>query len=266
MKNLKNKTALITGASGGIGLALAHEMAKQGVHLVLVSRSEAKLQELAQKLSQEYSIQTRVIAADLSKPGEAARVFAETETQKIEIDLLINNAGTGLIGPAIERNPAEALEMLELNVKALTELSLLFAKKMAAKKSGAILNVASMVALMPVPFFAAYSASKSFVHTFSLALRRELKPFGVRVSCLLPGYVKTNFDQAAGVSNPEYEKMSASMGATPEFVAKKAIRLIQSGKAQKIPGFLNRLGAFFLHWIPKNWITAAIYANLKKKI
>ncbi len=266
MKEIRGKTALITGASGGIGLEFARQLAAAGCNLVLSSRSADKLNTLKTDLETTHKISATVITADLSKPGEEERLYTEIRKQAFKIDILINNAGSGLVGSAIGIGCDKTLEMLELNINSLAGLSLRFGKDMAERKNGVILNVGSMVALMPVPFFTAYAASKSFVKNFSLALRAELRPSRVEVCCLLPGFVRTNFDAAAGIKNEDYMKLSDGLGSNADFVARVGIAQLRRGKALKVAGLLNAVGAFFINLIPESWITAGVYANLKTKL
>lgn len=266
MKQLSGKTALVTGASGGIGLEFARQLAQAGCNLVLVSRSQARLDELAKELASAHGIRAIVHACDLSLPGKDEELCAALENNKTQIDILVNNAGSGLVGEAVTLDRQAVRAMLELNINALSTLSLFCAKTMKDRKEGVILNVGSMVALMPVPYFTAYAASKSYVKNFSRALRAELRSSSVTVCCLLPGFVKTGFDKAAGITNPKYSAMSEGFGATAAFVAKKGIAQIRSGKAVKVAGFLNSIGAAAIGLIPEGLLTAILAGSLKKKI
>jgi uncharacterized protein len=247
---LKGSTALVTGASSGIGRCFANDLARAGCHLVIVARSAEKLEQLASELSSGFGVRVVCIPQDLAKPGAAADIFRQAELHGLTVDVLVNNAGVGLFGPAINQSPELIRSMIEVNVHALTELCLLFAKGMQEKKSGAILNVASMVALMPTPFFSTYAASKAYVKSFSATLRAELMPSGVRVGCLFPGYVKTNFDSASRVTSQAYARFSNSMGMEPEKVAAAGVRLLKSGRAKKTAGTMNAIASFFVGLIP----------------
>lgn len=266
MLNLKNQTALVTGASGGIGLEICRLLYARGMNLVLVSRSGEKLKEVKRTLEAGPGGQVFVLPADLSKPGEAERLYKETKALNINVDVLINNAGSGLFGRALELGAEKTEAMLYLNMNSLAALCLLYGRDMAERGGGSILNIGSLVALMPIPYFSAYAASKSFVRSFSLSLRQELKAAHVRVSCLMPGYVRTNFDSAAGVQSESYKKMSESLAQGPEAVAKQAVSLIKSGQAIRISGLLNRIAAFLLFFIPDGLLAPLLGGNLKKKL
>ncbi len=248
------KKALITGASYGIGREFALILAKMGYDLILVSRSKDKLTELANELN----VNVEIIPLDLSNPQSAEELFKKVDN----IDILINNAGVGLFRETIESNTNDIENLINLNITTLTKLSILFGKKMAEKGYGHILNVASMVSLFPFPYFVTYSASKSYVLAFSLGLRNELKEKGVNVTCLLPGFTKTNFDNNARVSK-NYKKFSKSMGMTPDKVAKIGIKAMFNKKAKVIAGFQNKVFAFIIKILPKSLIGFIAKSSLK---
>ncbi len=238
--------ALVTGASGGIGREFARLLAKEGWALILVGRSGERLAETKALLKGPRAAEALVIVADLSAPCAADRLFADLGARGIEVEILVNNAGAGLSGPAVDLDPAAVEAMLSLNVLALTSLCALFGRAMRARGRGAILNVGSFAGLKPTPYFAAYAASKAYVRSYSLALRAELASSGVVVSCLLPGYVRTAFDGAAGITSLSYLAFSARNSLPPEVVARAGLRLIASGRASAIVGARNRLAAFLM--------------------
>lgn len=188
-------TTLITGASTGIGTSFAEEYAKRNHNLVLVARSEDKLQALAKRLSEAHGISAHVFAQDLSKPDSAEKVVQFCDEKNLQIDLLINNAGFGMLGDFLSHELSRLEEMITLNALTLVKLSRLFATKFAERKSGGIINVASTAAFQPVPNMAVYAATKAFVLSFSEAIAFELKEKGVRVMALCPGGTDTHFSK-----------------------------------------------------------------------
>ena len=209
------QTALITGASNGIGLELARIHAKRGGDLVLVARSQDKLNQLADELHAQYhDIQITVIAQDLAMPHAAQSVFAQTEQLGIQVDILINNAGFGGHGRFFERELAKEQQMIQLNITTLTELTHLYLQGMVARRSGKILNVSSTASFMPGPLQAVYYATKAYVTSFSQAVAEEVREFGISVTTLCPGAVDTGFMEAGdlqGVKVLENAKSAQSV-------------------------------------------------------
>jgi uncharacterized protein len=259
---------LVTGASSGIGERIARVLAGRGYPVALAARSVDKLEALAAELAASSGVKTWTLRSDLSAPGAAAALRNECVKRGIEVGALVNNAGAGLFGEAVSQAEGKAAadlrSMLEVNIVALTELCAVFGRDMAARGRGSILNVASMVALMPVPFFAAYAASKAYVRSFSASLRAELRGKGVTVSCLYPGYVRTNFDAASHADNEAYKKMSEKAGMAPEKVALIAARLLESGKANRVAGALNSIAAGLMGFIPKGFMARVTYGYMKR--
>ena len=213
------QTVLITGASSGIGKAFALDFAARGSQVILVARSESKLKDVAQEIQQKYHTPTHIIAADLGKPNAAQQLFEQTQASNLEVDILVNNAAFGKWNSFLEFDIPTYRQMLQLNINALTELCYFYLAPMKAKASGGIINVASSAALMPVPYAAVYSASKSYVLYFSEALYGELQNSGVTVTCLCPSGTKTNFASVANSTVAIDEKRYES----PEHVAKVGI-------------------------------------------
>jgi len=193
----ENKTALITGASGGIGYELAKIFARDGYNLVLVARSADELHKIASQLTSEHGVSIKVIAKDLSDPVSPQKIFDEVQKDGIAIDILINNAGFGTYGTFCDTNLKDELEMVQVNMASPTHLTKLFLPGMIARGHGRIMNVASMAAFQPGPLLAVYCASKSYVLSFSEALAEELRGTGVTVTALCPGPVKTGFAKRA---------------------------------------------------------------------
>jgi uncharacterized protein len=253
--------AVVTGASGGIGLEMARKLAERGYGLVLAARSEAKLREAAQALSTEHGVRAEVCAVDLSQPGSAQHLFDFVRERVGDVDVLINNAGVGLYGEHAELSLAEVTSMLQLNVTSLTELCSLFGQEMKRRGRGRILNIASTAAYQPTPYFAAYGASKTFVLNFSEALAKELEGFGVSVTCLSPGPTDTGFfngvDNAGGATS-HFDKGSRDSVAT---VAKLGLDAMLAGELSRIVGVGNALRAFSLRFASRNMV-----ANVSKNM
>lgn len=188
---------LITGASSGIGEVFARKLAARGRNVLLVARSEDKLITLCNELGRSNSIRAQYVALDLSRPDAAEQLFAETEKRGLTIDLLVNNAGFGSMGDFSKLELARELNMIDLNIKSLVELTYKFLAPMRERRQGAIINVASTAGFQAVPFMATYAATKAFVLSFSEALWEENRPHGIKVMALCPGVTETNFFEAA---------------------------------------------------------------------
>lgn len=211
-------TALITGASNGIGLELARIHAKRGGDLVLVARSQDKLNQLADELRAQYDgIQIIVIAQDLTMPQAAQSVFAQTEQLGIQVDILINNAGFGGHGRFFERELAKEQQMIQLNIATLTELTHLYLQGMVARRRGKILNVSSTASFMPGPLQAVYYATKAYVTSFSQAVAEEVREFGITVTALCPGAVDTGFVAAGDLQGVGVWKNAKSAQSVAEY-------------------------------------------------
>jgi len=246
----QKQTALITGASGGIGLALAKLFARDGYHLVLVARNEEKLQSLAKSLADEFDILVFVVAKDLSDPKAPAELYAEVSTQNITVDALVNNAGFATHGYFVETDLARELQELQLNITTLTHLSKLFGRDMAKRRMGKILNVASTAAFQPGPMMAVYFATKAYVLSFSEALANEMADFGVTVSALCPGATATNFFNTAEMTDSGFVEKMRMMSA--EDVAEIGYRGLMRKKPVVITGFFNKVMAFSTRFVPRS--------------
>lgn len=244
--------ALITGASSGIGRALAHEHASAGGDVAIAARRVAELEGLKAELEGRYGVSAHVFAIDLAAEHGARALYEQVTATGLEISILINNAGFGGHGRVIEREAADDLRMIDLNVKALVELCQLCAGDMVARGSGKILNVGSTAGFLPGPQQATYFATKAFVNSFSQALDHEVRPKGVTCTLLAPGYVETEF---ATVSDMKGAAMVKAGGATAESVAKIGYQAMLDGKLVVIND--RRLG-FALNWItplmPRRWV------------
>lgn len=211
------QTALITGASNGIGLELAKIYAKQGDDLVLVARSADKLNALADELHNQYGVKVAVIAKDLAQPNAGTEIFAETERLGITVDILINNAGIGGHGCFFERDLTKDMQMIQLNITSLTELTHLYLQGMIERRSGKILNVSSTASFLPGPLQAVYYASKAYVTSFSQAIAEEVREFGITVTVLCPGAVATGFVQAGDLQDVDAWKNAKSAQSVAEY-------------------------------------------------
>jgi hypothetical protein len=253
MSSLRPVT-VITGASAGIGVALARIFARDGYELVLVARREDRLRALADEIAATGKPKPLVIAADLAR-GDAGRQIADKLTALgVEPQYVVNNAGFGLAGVAGQRPRDDELGMIDLNVRALTELSLAFIDSLVRHRGG-ILNVGSVAGFLPGPGMAIYYATKAYVLSFSEALHTELKNRGVRVTVLCPGPVPTEFAARAGVSSglaPEFLTQSA------ELVAEQGYRGLMRGQRVVIPGAGNKLAVFMMRLVPRRLLLAVV--------
>jgi len=254
-------TALVTGASSGIAADLARLFAKDGCDVVLVARSEGKLRELAAALGKELDITARVIAADLSKPNAAQQVV--DALGGITIDTLVNNAGYGVSGPFAETDLEAELEMIQVNVVALTHLTKLLLPGMVARKRGRILNVASTAGFQPGPLMAVYYATKAYVLSFSEALAEELRDSGVMVTALCPGPTDTGFAAASNMESSRLFHLFRPMSAAK--VAAYGYHALRRGKRVAVPGLRNRLMAQSLRVSPRTLVTK-IVRKMQEKV
>jgi len=218
-----------------------------GRNVFLVARSEEKLITICNELGRMSGIRAQYFAIDLTQPDAPARLFEETKKRGLEIDTLVNNAGFGSMGYFDKLDLARELEIIELNVTALVDLTYRFLLPMRARKQGTIINVASTAGFQPVPFMATYAATKAFVLTFSEALWEENRRFGVHVMALCPGVTETNFFEAAKMDHPPMR-----LSQTPEEVVETAIRGLRRKKSVIISGWPNRLTVFAERFFPRS--------------
>ncbi len=242
--------ALITGASKGIGKAIATELASRKIDVLLVARSAEKLQQLADELGKKYGIKTAFLAQDLSAENAAQEVFNWCQKENFSINILVNNAGYGLSGKFDKYKLEENLNMLQLNMMVPVALTQLFLPQLLAQPKAYILNTASSAAYQSVPGLALYAASKAFLLSFSRSLHQELKNKNVSVTCLSPGATDTDFVVRAQIG-PKGLKAANQVNMTPEAVAKIAVKAMLRGKAEIIAGTINKLGAFVSWLLPK---------------
>ena len=248
------KTALITGASVGIGRELAKLFAQDGYNLVLVARNAARLQEVASDLEKRFGIIAKVFPLDLTSPAASQFLFDQLQREDIAIDVLINNAGYGKLGAFAEVPYEDSAGQIALNVTALTHLTRLFLATMLERRSGRILNVASTAGFQPGPLMAVYYATKAYVISFSEALANELQGTGVTVTCLCPGLTDTEFQVRAGTEKTTLFKRTRPMDAAT--VARDGYRALMKGKSLVISGIRNRLLMQSLRISPRRVVTA----------
>jgi uncharacterized protein len=241
--------ALITGASTGIGFEMAKVFAALGYDLVVVARTEKHLKNLHKHMSPLIAVTD--IAMDLSQPKAPQALFAKTQKLKLQVDVLVNNAGFGSSGNFVELDRHRELQQVDLNVRALTELCHLYGAEMAKRKTGKILNVASTAAFQPGPWMSVYYATKAYVLHFSEGLAEELKPRGVQVSVLCPGATVTEFADTAGVSDSKLFSSKLKKPATAEAVAIYGVNKFLKGKIVIVHGLLNRFLAFNIRFTPR---------------
>ncbi|WP_158826171.1 SDR family NAD(P)-dependent oxidoreductase [Mucilaginibacter lacusdianchii] len=260
---------LITGASGGIGEALAHGLAARKHHLVLVARNADKLSKMRDELTTKYQADIKIIVADLSNRDAPLQLFNETQRQGLNISMLINNAGIGSSGEFTDINLSSELSLLQLNIVSLVTLSHLYLAEMKKKRRGTLINIASMTAFMPVPYMATYAASKVFVRSFTEALTQEYKPYGIQVMLLSPGLTRTNFNEAAGLNSKKGNALSSNYATastqTPEEVATETLNALGKNKHFHISGKKNRWGMRILALLPNKMITKYMADSYRKK-
>jgi hypothetical protein len=246
------QTVLITGATGGIGYALAEIFARNGYNLALTGRKPEKLTSIKERWERQYNIDIKYCLKDLAISSTPDEIYQALRAEMIEVDILVNNAGFGLLGKFSQLGLADQLEMLQVNVTALTHLTRLFLPDMILRKRGKILNVASTAAFLPGPGMAVYYASKAYVLSFSAALSNELRSSGITVTALCPGPTNTGFQARAGMTQSNLLKRISVM--SPEEVAAIGYRGLLKGKPVVITGHLNVLSAFSTRFISRRWL------------
>jgi short-subunit dehydrogenase len=243
----QRSVTLITGASAGIGLALAREFAKRGHGLFLTARRRDRLEAIAAEIAAEGYARPDIFVADLAEPGAVDKIREAIAVRGLDVEYVVNNAGFGLLGRAAVRDRHLQLEMIDVNVRALTDLSLAFLDNLQRNKGG-ILNIASVASFIPGPGMAVYYATKAYVLSFSEALHKELQPKGVRVTALCPGPVRTEFQLRAGIRDG---KITRLLERTPEQVADDGYRALMAGRRVAVPGFFNWLVSFLPRVLPR---------------
>ncbi|CCH00660.1 short-chain dehydrogenase/reductase SDR [Fibrella aestuarina BUZ 2] len=255
--------ALITGASRGIGQAIATELARRQVDLLLVARSGDALTRIGQELATQYNVQVRSLALDLADPAAPQQLFDWCQANAIDVSMLINNAGYGLSGDFEQYTVAENLAMMQVNMTALVQLTQLFLPQLRRQKQAYILNIASSTAYQALPGMSLYAATKVFVLNFSRGLHHELSGTSVSVTSVSPGATDTGFNDRAQI-NDKAREAAKKVVMTPEVVAKQAVEAMYAKKAEVITGAINKLGAFAAWLLPKSLVEKTAYKIYKE--
>jgi uncharacterized protein len=245
-----SSTALVTGASSGIGEAIARELASRGQGVTLVARREERLRELAAELSDEHGVRAETIGADLSDAAARERMANEIDGLGLAVEILVNNAGFGAYGDFAHIERAPQVEMVRINVEAVVDLAARYLPGMVERGRGTLINVASTAAFQPMPGGATYAASKAFVLSHSDALHEEVKASGVTVTAVCPGPVRTEFTQVAGIGESE-ETTPGALWMSAEETAEQAVKAAERGRRVVVPGMINQAGAFFGQHSPR---------------
>lgn len=254
-------TTLITGASTGIGAAFARKLAARGRNVLLVARSEDKLVALCNELGRLTSIRAQYVALDLREPDAGAQLLEETKKRELEIDMLINNAGFGSMGDFGKLDLERELEMIQLNIRAVVDLTHRFLGPMRERKRGTIINVASTAAFQAVPYMSTYAATKAFVLSFSEAIGEENRAHGIHVMALCPGVTETNFFQAAKIDRPPMRTVQ-----TAEEVVDAALRGLARQKSLVISGWTNWLTVEAERFVPRSMVTKVAAKALRSRV
>jgi short-subunit dehydrogenase len=253
MATWSGKWALVTGASAGIGKALAQELAAGGANLVLTARRLDRLQDLARSISEKYKVRAEVFAADLLQPGAPQELFDFTQQRGLSVDVLVNNAGFGAYGPFATVDQERLLGMVQVNCTAVVHLTHLFLSKMIQRRSGYILIVASTASFQAVPYISTYAATKGFDLLFAEGLAEEVKPQGVRVCALCPGSTESEFRE---VANQSQAPAVNHRQETARKVARVGLAALAAGKSYVISGTRNYLGAQVQRLVPRRLVTS----------
>lgn len=256
----RGKTALITGASSGIGAVFARALSERGMNVILVARSEAALHALAEDLSSACGVRAEVVCADLTKEGAASRIKEAVEQYGLRVDLLVNNAGFGTYDRFEDIEPARDHQQVMLNVSAVVDLAHAFLPEMAARGEGALINVGSMAAFQPMPYMTVYAASKAFVLSFSQGLWGEYRDRGIRVVALCPGQVETPFHDKM-----EHDVPAAGVKVTPQQAAAAALRALEKGKSYVVPGAMNHVAAQSTRLLSRAFLARSVANMLRPK-
>jgi short-subunit dehydrogenase len=254
------KWALVTGASAGIGTALAGELARGGTNLVLTARRRERLEELSEKLTSDHNIQTRIFVGDLTEPETPEKIFQFTKEQGIEVELLVNNAGFGAYGefPTVEMR--RLTDMVQVNCSAVVHLTRLYLPEMVARRHGDVLILASTASFQSVPYISTYAATKAFDLLFAEGLAEEMKPYGIRVCALCPGSTESEFADVAGQTHIAATRANRE---TAEKVARTGLRALAAGKSYVVSGLGNYLGTLGQRLVSRRFV-ARVAARMFK--
>jgi short-subunit dehydrogenase len=246
------KWALVTGASAGIGVALARELAAGGANLVLTARRKERLEKLARELSSAHKTNVEIFTADLAQTDAPQQIFAHTLAKKISVDLLINNAGFGAYGAFATVETQRLLDMVQVNCGAVVHLTRLYLPQMLKQRRGDVLILASTASFQAVPFISTYAATKAFDLLFAEGLAEEVRPYGIRICALCPGSTESEFHEVAGQSGLAAARKNRE---TAEKVARVGLQALASGKSYVISGTGNYLGAHSQRLVPRGVVT-----------
>jgi short-subunit dehydrogenase len=246
-----NSTCIVTGASSGIGVEIARELARRGHGVTLVARREDRLKTLADELSSKQGVRVEVVPADLTDPAARAELVAAVAERGLTVDVLVNNAGFGTTGRTSEADVERELDMIRTNVEAVVDLTTRVLPGLVERGRGGILNVASTAAFQPLPGQAGYAATKAFVLSYSEAIAAEVKRSGVTVTALCPGPVRTEFGDAAGFSAAEMS-VPEFIWVSAEEVAKAGVDALAAGRLYVVPGAANKFGAVTAAYLPRS--------------
>lgn len=250
------ETAVVTGASAGIGRELARELARRGFDVLLAARSEGALEILARELEEAHGVDAHVLPVDLARPDGPDRVRARIVELGLRVEVVANNAGFGQFGPYLELDAEAERDQLMLNVVALTRLTRLLLPEMVERGSGRVLNIASTAAFFPGPLMTVYYATKAYVLSYSLGLGEELRGTGVTVTCYCPGPTESRFQERAGMEESNLFKRQVVMEA--DDVARQGVAAALRGRPVFVPGLMNRLGAFASRLAPRPFAARAV--------
>jgi uncharacterized protein len=261
MKNLKGKKALITGASSGFGVDFANIFAEIGMDIILVARRKEKLEDVKKSIEEKWGVSAKVIAMDLTGFDAASKLYELVKNDAIEI--LINNAGYGIFGHAVDQDAEEIDAMLQLNIVSLATLTNMFLKDMVKRDSGYIMNVSSFAGFNPMPLYAAYGASKAFVMNYTVAIHTELQKTGSKViaSAFCPGYTNTEFIDVSRQEKSKFVKMA--MGESYP-AAKEAVEKMLNKKPVSMPKLINKFGAVLMKFMSRKRAAINVYDTIRK--
>lgn len=265
MEERKNgKTALITGASSGIGQELTRLFARDGYNLVLIGRNQESLNQLASNFYNQYGTQTTLLNKDLSNPNAPEEIYAETQQQGIQVDVLVNDAGFGEYGQfATETDLQKELTIIQVNATALVHLTKLYLKEMVNRNDGKILMLGSEVSVIPNPMMAVYGATKAFIKSFSEAVRNEINDTNVTITVLMPGATNTNFFKVAGAT--DIVGADPQKTASPADVAREGYDALMQGKDHVVAGWMNKARVAVAHVLPDPLLAARVRKDMTPK-
>jgi uncharacterized protein len=247
----ESSTAVITGASSGMGVEIARELAKRGHNVTLVARREDRLRKLAEELGRDHGVRAEVVGADISTEEGRRKLVDELRSKGRDVEVLVNNAGYGSAGKFQELDPESEAQMVRTNCEAIIALCGEYVPQMVERGRGAVLNVASIAGFQPIPFQATYSASKAFVRTFTEALTADLHGTGVTATALCPGLVPTEFGATAGIDEGGWDQFPGFIKTSPEENAAAAVEGMEKGKRLVLIGVFNRVSATSGHYTPR---------------